>query len=553
MQKNTTCACVSPNGEWIASGDISGALRIWGAKGEHVNKKEFRPLAGAIKDISWTGDNQRIAVGGEGRESFSQAFLWDSGSTVGDINFHSKTCNNVDIRKQRPFKLISASDDQKTLFFDGVPFKLKTKFEEEHTNFVNCARFSPDGSKYATAGADGKCFIHDGVTSEKIGELNEQAGRIHKGGVYAIAWDASSKYLLTASGDKTVKIWNFDQENYISNKEEVIFNMGKDLNDMQVGCAWVGDTIISVSLSGNINFLDKENPDTPKKIIKGHSKAIVASCLTGDKSTLFTTSFDGVICHWDLEKGEADYVTGNGHKSQVTKMCCLGDNVVTIGIDDTVRFISVLEKKYKDVSIKLESQPQAIDTGSLGLTVVGSLEGIFVIQDTNLTHKYKTDYEVRAVAINSNLGKVAIGTNDEKVVIYDIEGDQLRENCSFPCMGTVTDVKFSPDDKFIASCTDKKQVKIVLTSDFKTERANWASHATKVNGIAWTPDSKHVASCGVDGTVYTWDVERAERGAVMRGAHSLAVDVTSCQWSSDNTLLTTGRQDCSVRVWQITH
>ena len=35
-----------------------------------MNKKEFRPLAGAIKDISWTGDNQRIAVGGEGRERY---------------------------------------------------------------------------------------------------------------------------------------------------------------------------------------------------------------------------------------------------------------------------------------------------------------------------------------------------------------------------------------------------------------------------------------------------------------------------------------------------
>ena len=51
--------------------------------------------------------------------------------------------------------------------------------------------------------------------------------------------------------------------------------------------------------------------------------------------------------YWNLEKGEADYITGTGHKSQVTKMCCRGDNVITCGIDDTVRFISVLEKKYK--------------------------------------------------------------------------------------------------------------------------------------------------------------------------------------------------------------
>ena len=44
--------------------------------------------------------------------------------------------------------------------------------------------------------------------------------------------------------------------------------MGKEINDMQVACAWIGDTLISVSLSGQINYLDSENPSKPKKVIK---------------------------------------------------------------------------------------------------------------------------------------------------------------------------------------------------------------------------------------------------------------------------------------------
>jgi len=47
-----------------------------------------------------------------------------------------------------------------------------------------------------------------------------------------------------------------------------VFNMGNTLEDMQVGCAWVGEQLISVSLNGFINYLDTENPDKPKKIIK---------------------------------------------------------------------------------------------------------------------------------------------------------------------------------------------------------------------------------------------------------------------------------------------
>ena len=40
--KNTTCAAMSPNGQWVASGDTSGAIRLWGAKGEHAQKNEYK-------------------------------------------------------------------------------------------------------------------------------------------------------------------------------------------------------------------------------------------------------------------------------------------------------------------------------------------------------------------------------------------------------------------------------------------------------------------------------------------------------------------------------
>ncbi|KAH0855088.1 hypothetical protein HID58_020500 [Brassica napus] len=50
-----TVARYSPNGEWIASGDVSGTVRIWGARDDHVLKKEFKVLAGRIDDLQWSG------------------------------------------------------------------------------------------------------------------------------------------------------------------------------------------------------------------------------------------------------------------------------------------------------------------------------------------------------------------------------------------------------------------------------------------------------------------------------------------------------------------
>ena len=53
------------------------------------------------------------------------------------------------------------------------------------------------------------------------------------------------------------------------------------------------------------------------------------------------------------------------------------------------------------------------------------------------------------------------------MIIYDIEGDQLKETGSFPTNGNVTGVKFSPDNQYVAISSGRKQVKIVCTSDFK--------------------------------------------------------------------------------------
>uniref|UniRef100_A0A3Q0R5A2 Uncharacterized protein n=1 Tax=Amphilophus citrinellus TaxID=61819 RepID=A0A3Q0R5A2_AMPCI len=59
------------------------------------------------------------------RSEFGAVFLWDSGSSVGEVSGHSKLINSVDIRQKRPYRLATASDDTCGSFFEGPPFKFK--------------------------------------------------------------------------------------------------------------------------------------------------------------------------------------------------------------------------------------------------------------------------------------------------------------------------------------------------------------------------------------------------------------------------------------------
>ena len=51
--------------------DISGKIRIWDTVNkEHILKYEYQPFAGPVKDLCWSPDSKRIAVGGQGREKY---------------------------------------------------------------------------------------------------------------------------------------------------------------------------------------------------------------------------------------------------------------------------------------------------------------------------------------------------------------------------------------------------------------------------------------------------------------------------------------------------
>ena len=46
------------------------------------------------------------------------------------------------------------------------------------------------------------------------------------------------------------------------------FSMGNNVEDQQVGCLWQGPHLLTVSLSGYINYLDINNPQKPLRVLR---------------------------------------------------------------------------------------------------------------------------------------------------------------------------------------------------------------------------------------------------------------------------------------------
>lgn len=70
---------------------------------------------------------------------FGHVFLWDSGSSVGEISGHGKFINGIAYRPVRPFRVVTASEDKHVNFYEGPPFRFKTAFQVSCYSLFCCS------------------------------------------------------------------------------------------------------------------------------------------------------------------------------------------------------------------------------------------------------------------------------------------------------------------------------------------------------------------------------------------------------------------------------
>ncbi|XP_016934706.1 actin-interacting protein 1 [Drosophila suzukii] len=533
----------SPSGFYIASGDASGKIRIWDTVNkEHLLKNEFQPIAGPIKDISWSPDNQRIVAVGEGRERFGHVFMSETGTSVGEISGQSKSINSADFRPARPFRIVTGSEDNTVAVFEGPPFKFKMT-KQDHSRFVQAVRYSPDGKLFASAGFDGKVFLYDGTSSELVGEFGSPA---HKGGVYALAWKPDGSQLLTCSGDKTCRLWTVESRELVSE-----FVMGTTVDDQQVSCLWQGENLITVSLSGVITYLNVADPSKPLRVVKGHNKPITVLGLSDDRSTIYTGSHDGVVTNWNSGSGTNDRITGTGHGNQINGIAAWGDFVYTCGIDDSLRQFSVEGNSYTDYVVKLNCQPRGLAIlRNENIIALACIKELTLVQDQKKIFSLPIKYEASSIAVNADTSDVAVGGDDQKLHIYSLKGGVLEPKVELDHLGAVTDVSYSPDLKYLVACDAHRKVVLYSVEEYKpAHNKEWGFHSARVNTVAWSPNSLLVASGSLDTTIIIWSVANPAKHTIIKNAHPQS-QITRLVWLDNNTVISTG-QDCNTKVWHV--
>ncbi|EWC46509.1 hypothetical protein DRE_04232 [Drechslerella stenobrocha 248] len=551
---NTTVARFAPSGYYVASGDESGMVRVWDCAGEDMNTKgEFPIINGRINDIAWDSESKRIISVGDGKERYGHCMTWDTGNSIGEISGHQNVVNAASIKPTRPYRAATAGDDNSVVFYNGPPFKFANSMRGSHTNFIQGLSFSPDGMHLVSVGSDQKIFLWDGSTGNLVTQIQDTENG-HKGGIYSISWHSDAKRFVTASADRTVKLWDVEAQKATQTWS---FGDAGSIAHQQTGVVWLNrsdDLVISVSNSSDLNYLSEKSP-TPIKVVSGHQKSITSLGIETNQKTIWTGSYEGRVCSWDLSTGTAEIPESQTHTNQATGFAASEGRIYSIAMDDTFRTIDTNVKDFTGSIVTTDGQPRGIayspDTSTVYIATLNELSA-YSKDGTKIASSPIKSYTPTCLSFSPSTNLLAVGSQENTVQLY-----QLSSPTSIPAAPTatlksnrssITALAFAPTAPLLAVGDSAGKIILYDTTTGEVKTTRWAFHTGRVATIRWNPSGTHIVSSSLDTNIIVYSAESYGKNTKALGAHKEGC--SAAEWVDEKTIVSAGADGC-VKLWAV--
>jgi WD40 repeat protein len=412
------------------------------------------------------------------------------------------------------------STDAKAELMNGLPpgAVLQLGSRISHGSRGTALALSPDGTLLATGGED--IFMRGDDTSIRLWDtatarpIKSLAG--HPGGVVNVAFSKDAKLLASSGRDGVINIWDLAS--------------GKSLHQ-------IAD--------------------------QGQGQGANSLAFSADAKMLASGNYDKIIHLWDVTTGK-QLRQLEGHRSNVTGMVFNTDGRILISgsNDGSVRLwetatgkeVRVLEGHRKGISgIALTPDGQILASGSFDSTVrlwdLGTGKELRRLTDTVVT----TDFvSALTPAGFSTDGKTLVTFGGDAVAIrlWETEtGKELAKHAVGRQPNQYYRTSFSPARMLLATGNTNGGVIQLFDAATGKERA-FTGHGREVLGVAWSPDSKMVATGGGDRTVRLWDAATGQELRVLKGHVGR---VRSLVFSPDGKLLASASEngDFAISLWEV--
>jgi len=325
----------------------------------------------------------------------------------------------------------------------------------------------------------------------------------HSSEVNAVAVTADGCHVVSASNDKTVKVWDLQS--------------GQLLRTLVGHSSWVtavavtadGCHVVSGSSDNTLKVWDLESGQLLRTLV-GHSSKVASVAVVVGECHVISASADRTLKVWDLHSGQL-LRTIEGHASSINGVAVTpdGQNAVSGSADKTLKVWD-------------------LHSGQLIRTIEGHASF------------------VNGVAITLDGQRVVSASADKTLKVWDLQSGQLIRTIEGHT-NFVNAVVITPDGRSVISASADKTLKVWDLQSGQLIRTI-EGHANFVNAVAVTPDGRTAVSASAGNTIRVWDLHS---GQLLRSMVDRANFINAMIVTPDGHSAVSASADNSLKVWDL--
>ncbi len=325
----------------------------------------------------------------------------------------------------------------------------------------------------------------------------------HTAEVWGAQFSADDKLAVTASRDKTARVWDVATGNSL-----LTLNHPTEVHNASFSPD--GKRVVTASADGLARVWDvSAAPASPAPmILRGHTGALWVAVFSPDGKQILTASSDQTARVWDATTGRTLALFTLASEVRGAAFSPDGKLIVTASSDNMARVWNAA-------------------TGSVMAELVGHTKPVL---DANFSPDGK---------------RIVTAGDDAAAIVWDGSGKkllELREHAD-----SVFRAAFSPDGKKIITASADQTVRIWNADTGKVTDV-LSGHKHEVRSAVYSGDSRLILTASGDKSARVWDAVAGVELIALSGHSDI---VWNAQYSPDNTRLATASFDQTARVWDV--